>query len=207
MAHVAVKRTIAPTDEPLTPAAAKKWLRIDADMTFDDDLIEELVTECREKFETITSLQLLPATWELTADGFPGTVPDEETGGVFEDDYIRPPHPPLREVNGIAYKDEDGTWTTLDSSTYVVDTVSWPGRIAPADGEAWPDTLRTEPNVVRVTYSAGYDFVADVPQEIKGIIRKVLGLIYESRVITKDTATLDAAIEAICRPYYMAHLF
>ncbi len=207
MAHVGLRLIFPPNEEPLTLAEAKLWLRVEQDHTAEDDLITSLITESREKFELITALQLLTATWQLTLDGFPGSVPDEETGGVFDGDYILPPHPPLRQVTGIGYVDEDGVTQTWDSANYVVDTNHWPGRIGLADSVDWPDVLTTEPGSVTVTYAAGYDDADAVPQRIKGVIRNVLSFMYDNRGITKDTETLDKAIEALCRPYYMAHLF
>ncbi len=207
MAHVALRQTIAPFDELFTVAEAKLWLRVDSDLTTEDDLLEELVEEAVGKFEEITRLQLLPATWRLTLDGFPGSVPDDETAGVLDGDYIVLPRPPVRNVASIVYQDEDDVATVWSTSSYVVDTESWPGRIGLADGEEWPSVLSTEPGAVTVTYTAGYDNAAAVPQKIKGVIRNVLTLIYDHRGIDKDTEMLEQAIECLCRPYYMAHLF
>lgn len=207
MAHVAIRQVIAPFDEPLTTDEAKKWLRIEGDYDDDDDTVDAVIEEARQKFEQITDLQLMPATWRLTIDGFPGSVPDDETGGVLDDGYIRPPHPPLRQVTSITYQDEDDVTTVLDTSVYVVDTESWPGRIGLADGQDWPNVLSTEPGAVTVTYTAGYDFASAVPQRIKGVLRNVISLIYDHRGIHKDTEAFERAVETLCRPYYMAHIF
>lgn len=65
-----VKRTVDPTAEPVTLAEMKAHLRVEDNS--DDDLITSLLVAAREFVETETVTQLMPATYQMVLDGFPG---------------------------------------------------------------------------------------------------------------------------------------
>ena len=80
-----LKQTKAPTSEPVTLAELKLHLRVE-DNT-DDDLITEIGKAARLWVEKATGRQLMPATWQMTLDSFPGG-----------DGIILLPRPPINET-------------------------------------------------------------------------------------------------------------
>ncbi len=159
------KVTTEATADPITVEDAKHHCRVD---THDDDayiksLIEAATTWC----ENIQGRAYITQTITAKYDAFPG--------------YFELPRPPLQSVTSITYVDQDGTTQTVDSSTYVVDTHSEPGRITRAYEKEWPYDVRAIENAVVVTYVAGYGAPADVPERIKHAIRLMVAHWYEHR--------------------------
>lgn len=147
----------------MTLEDVKTHLRVDG--TSEDSLITEYLRAATEYIEAATGIQIMRATWEVTANGFPARCDDD---GYYS---IRLPRPPLVSVDYIRYVDTEGTTQTLVEGTdYAVDTRRMPGRVVPYYGTSWP-TARDEPNSVTVRYVAGYLAMADVPHKVKQAIR------------------------------------
>lgn len=163
-----------PTEEPVTLAEAKLYLRIDHDV--EDGLLSALLVAAREYVEMYTRRQLVTATWELTLDTWPAC--------------IRPPRPPLQAVTALTYLDSTATLQTLDPSAYQVDITVEPGRIVPAAGASWP-ALAPVPGAARVRYTAGFGAAAAVPETYKAAIKLLLGDLYEHREARDEGAFPD----------------
>lgn len=144
-----------PTSEPVTVAEAKTAARIDHND--EDALVGYYIVESREAVETYASVCLMPQTLRLNMECLP-------SDGFEIRKY------PLSSVTSITYVDTEGTTQTLSASDYIVDTTSWPPRVVPAYGVAWP-TVRTQPRSVKVTFVAGYASAAAVPETAKQAIR------------------------------------
>jgi len=129
-----------PTYEPITRAQAKTWCRIDADITDEDDLIDDLITRARRYIEGKTSRALAPQTLRAVFDGFPS------------DRVLTLPRFPLISVDSVTYDDASGNEQTFSSSSYRAVTHSAPGAIYAPGG--WPAT-QPGPGTVRVQYDAG----------------------------------------------------
>lgn len=168
---MALKLITPPTAEPVSLQEAKLHLRLIADPADtsvhpDDDLIRSLIVAARQGAEHLTGRALMPQTWELALDSF--------------EDEIRPPNPPLVSVTSVKYTDTAGAEQTLDPSAYKVDDYSEPARLVPAYGTTWP-AMRSEPNAVRVRYTAGYQDAAAVPAQVRSWILLRVGTLYEHR--------------------------
>lgn len=159
-------QTVGPAGEPLDLATTKAYLRVDADDTTQDGIIQELIGDAREYVERWSSQQMLTATWVLTLDRFPyrqpgvtwqwpGEVWDRQNASWLEGLTIRLPRPPLQAIQQITYIDPTGTTQVVPTANYLVDNQSYPGRIMPPFGQIWPITLVVV-NAVQVTYQAGY---------------------------------------------------
>lgn len=149
-----LEQSVAPASEPVSLAEARLHLRVDH--TAEDTRISALITGARVGVETATRRQLMPATWVLRLDAFP----------CRDDLPIELPRPPIRAVSSISYVDEAGASQVWDPAKYQVDKYEEPGRILPAYGESYPST-RDVMNAVTVTYTAGFDDAAAVPQPYK----------------------------------------
>ena len=163
-----LRRTVAPTVEPVLWAEAKLYCRIDDDT--EQATVEALIAAARHTVEELTQKQLITATWVRTLDRFPETHP------------IDLPRGPLASVASISYTDENGDAQTLAASGYQVDLVNDPGRILPGVDLVWPDTRANALNTVTITYTAGYGATgASVPPPLIQAILMLVSHWFEHR--------------------------
>jgi uncharacterized phiE125 gp8 family phage protein len=165
-----------PVLEPVSLPEAKSFLRItDAD---DDALINSLVTAVRQKAENWTRRLFITQTWVLWQD----SVPDGFTLSI--------PLSPLQTVTHIKSYDLSNEVSTFDSSNYLIDSSSTPGRVALNDGQSWPTFLRRI-NALDVEFVAGFGGASDVPEPIKQGILQWIKLLFanKSKLFESDEST------------------
>ena len=112
---------------------------------------------------------------------------------------IKFPNPPLLTVSSFAYVDTSGNSTTWSSTNYSVLSDADPGRLALAYNASWP-AVRTQPEAITITYTAGYGAASAVPQTIKHAVKMLVAHWYESRepvVIGTIIADLPMAVDAL----------
>jgi uncharacterized phiE125 gp8 family phage protein len=170
--------TIKVTDatvEPITLAEAKQWCRVHVDD--DDGLFTSLcIPAARQDAERYLRRTLLPTTWRLVLDGFP-------TG------RIELQYPNLLAVTSVKHFDLTGTEQTLQTQSYLVDSFSQPGTIAPAPGTQWP-TAQDRINAVSIEYTAGWATPQEVPAAIRMWIALRAATLYEHREMIIAGATV-----------------
>lgn len=179
-------RSIEPAVEPVHVIEARDHLRVDSGD--DDSVIEDVISAAREHIEEAARRALVTQTWKLYLDEWP----------VF--DFINLPRPPLQSVTSVKYTDKDGLQTTWDSSNYLVDTASEPGRIVLAYGVSWPNVTLRPMNPIEVTFVAGYGDPDDVPQRWRRAILLLAGHWYENREATISgtiARTVPFAVESL----------
>lgn len=172
----------APVVAPITLAEAKLHLRVDADD--EDDLITSLVQASVGYAESFMGRALVARTLDFFLDAFP------DNG-----DPIRPPLPPLIEVDGVFYTDADGD--EVEFTSFEVDTASEPARIYLVPTVSWPTTVRDSANAVRVRYVAGHvqatgsppALDGDIPADIKAAILLTVGTLFEYRQTVTDVSS------------------
>ncbi len=165
-----------PASEPVSLAEAKKYLRItDSD---DDALINSLVTAIRQKAESWTRRLLITQTWTLWLDSIPGGV------------TLTLPLSPLQSVTHIKSYDSANTVSTFDSSNYLMDGASIPGRIGLNDGHTWPNAIRRM-NALEIEFVAGFGDESSVPETIKQGILQWVKLLFtnKSKLYESDEST------------------
>ena len=122
----------------------------------DDKAIENRIRAAINQIESITSRQLITATYTLHLDWFPAVIELRRL--------------PIVSITSVIYTDTAGTSTTLSSSKYTLDAKSTPGRLRPAFGETWPST-RSVDNAVAVKFVCGYGAApVDVPDKAKQLL-------------------------------------
>ena len=166
MAELALEIVNAPDEAPISVTEGKLHLRIDADLTEDNNLIGAMIKAATNNAQDFTHRQFMSAEYDLFLDAFPAV--------------ICPPRPPLVSVTSIKYFDTDGNEQTIDAADYQVDAKSTIGRIIPTEGKSWP-AVGYGMNRVTVRFVAGYGVRDNVPDEIKAAIRLTLGHLYEHR--------------------------
>lgn len=163
------ERTMAPLEQTLTLAEVKRWLRIDDELTDDDELLEELIKSAARYTEAIKSLALTTQKWTLYMDLFPSVIEIRKR--------------PVSAVTAIKYIDSAGTLQTLDPASYHADLTAFIPKIAPSYGSTWPSG-RCEYHGVRVELTCGYGPAAAVPAQIKAGLCLAVGHLYENREST-----------------------
>ncbi|MFP4538474.1 MAG: head-tail connector protein [Dichotomicrobium sp.] len=169
-----LKVVTAPELPPVPLADAKAHLRVDSDD--EDDLITSLVGAATDHAESFMGRAVVARTLDYFLDAFPD-----------DDGPIRPPMPPLIEVDGVFYTDSDGD--EQEFTNFEIDTASEPGRIYLVPSVSWPSGVRDSANAVRVRYSAGHvltegsppSLASEVPPDIRAAILLMVGTLYEQR--------------------------
>lgn len=138
-----------PAREPLSLALAKKHLKIDDDITADDELIQGLITSARGYCEGFQNRTYLETTWDLWLDGFPS------------EKYISIPLPPLQSAS-IKYYDYEDTEATFSTDNYDVDDKGFTGRVVLKYGKSWPAVTLRPSNGVVIRFVAGYGTYSSV---------------------------------------------
>lgn len=162
-----------PASEPVTLAEAKEHLKVPADITAEDTLIQGFVSAAREQVEQLTWRAVMSQSLRLVLDRWP--------------EPFRLPRPPLIQIDSIKYYDASGVLQTLDSSNY---------RLIDGDNAAlypisrWPN-LSNRQDAVTVNFQAGHQSSGDVPESIKAAILLFVGHLYNNREDVKaDTPEL-----------------
>jgi uncharacterized phiE125 gp8 family phage protein len=116
--------------EPLQPADLIALARI---VSGDEEttLLPGYISAARQYVEQDTGRALIEAVLDLYADALPADQP------------VLLPWPPLQSVQLVEWTDVDGTTTTVDPSTYIVDAASAPARLAWVDSTTVPRTVQT----------------------------------------------------------------
>jgi uncharacterized phiE125 gp8 family phage protein len=188
--HVVVSH---PDIEPVSLAEIKRHLRIDEDMTEDDEDLDGLITAGRQHVERFTGLALIDQTFEVSLDAYP-------VSGVIR------LKAPLLSVATFEYSDDDGLYVALDDSEYVLDTLYREPRLVTAYGVTWPTTIAAS-NSVRIRYRAGFADRTGSPTEgpelVPGPLKTAIKLHAEA-YYDRDERMMEkllAACDNLCRPY------
>lgn len=182
----------APSVEPLTLDEAIAHLRVED--VEEGPLIESLIQAARQKLEREGNTRFITQTLVWTLDRFPRS----------SSKWLQLPDPPLQSIGSIGYIDTNGDAQTWSSSEYTVDASSTPGRVRPAYGYDWPNTL-PELNAVTITFDAGYGDDGDnVPTPVLQAMRLLLGHYWLNReaVVAGTIATeIPLAVADLFGPY------
>ena len=191
-----------PALEPLTVAAAKSHLRVDT--TADDGLIGELIRACRFHLERQYDIAMVTQTLQLNLDYFPYWWLWRGNSSNYVSWYMDRSYytqlrlrGPVQSVVSVKYTDSAGNLQTLSPSLYVLDQYSQPARLVPALNTQWPATAIGGINSVQVQFVTGYGpSDTDVPENIQGALKLLLGHFYENR----EEVVTDARVAAIQMP-------
>lgn len=177
-------RITEPVEEPITLAEAKAHLRVEHDA--DDVLMTGLIGAVRTVCEQITRRALITQGWRLWLDAFP-TGDEGWWDGVREGitplivrRHIDIPRAPLQGISAVEIYDDSNAVTVFPATSYFVDTVSTPGRLALRNSAVWPEPQRSA-NSISIAFTAGYGGVSAVPLPLKQGMLAHLAQLYEQR--------------------------
>jgi uncharacterized phiE125 gp8 family phage protein len=168
--------TEPPTDEPLTLAEVKTFLKVDFDA--EDALINVLISAARTSAEKYCQMAIMPQTIA-------------ETFSRFAPWGLRLSISPLIEVEEITYKDTGGEVQTLSAAVYGTDASMRPPLVYRIPYNDFPATFAV-PDAVSVVYQAGYADADAVPTPLKMAMLLMIAEWYDNRsdgVRTMPTAS------------------
>ena len=153
-----------PAIEPVTPDELRAITKTDS-ATLGDSEANMLIHAARNYLEEITGIAFITQSWLLQLDHWPGHqeawwdgVRDGHAnlllgGRAFP---VKLPRYPLQSIVSIkTYDDANNEMTINVSDFFVVDTASYPGRMALRFGMTWPIATR-EIDAIRIEYQAGF---------------------------------------------------
>ncbi len=161
------------TDEPVSAAEAKLWIKVDSTETADDAVVSSLITTARTRIEEAAGRSFIKNTFDAYIDCTP------------REQEIRLPRAPLvsvTSVTGFSNLDlTDTGGTAMSTSGYYVDTASEPGRIVLTGASAWPTSTRRA-NALIIRFIAGESSGSSGIQErAKAEIKQLVAKLYEHR--------------------------
>lgn len=160
-----------PGVEPLSLDEAKLALRIDPDVTAEDDDIQSKITAAREYFEAYTGQALITQKWAARLPCWP-------TGHSFPIE-----RGPIRSIDSIIYFDSNGISQTVaaDQYRFLTGGIRSNGLIEFVSG--WPGfDLGQRSDAMTITFTAGYgEDASAVPRTIVEAIKKIFGDLYRDR--------------------------
>lgn len=188
--RLVIRQTVAPAYLPVTIDEVKAQCRIDEADETEEEVLRGYILAAVAYCESATLRQIMPATWRLTLDRFPGGALNDSSSPAIEGMDILLPRPRIQAVTSIVYVDADGASQTMSAADYIVGTDEAPGRISLAYGASWP-TSRAQAGAIVITYTAGYALSSDteavqqaaVDQRFKQAIKLLVAHWYENREV------------------------
>jgi hypothetical protein len=214
--HYGSVRVTQPTIEVVLLDDLKSHIRVTHND--DDEYLNKLIKEAREEFEDITGIALISQTWQFMLDAWPGRrdqwwdgvqqMAITELDGGFPA-IMEPPRYPLISVDTVNVYDESSNATAVTiASTFDIDIISRPGRIALQSGATWPIASRTV-NAIEINYTAGYgSTVSNVPSPLVRAVRNMAGYMYDHRGAgcTPSQAYRESGAMTIAKTYRVVRL-
>lgn len=206
-------QTTAPGVEPVSLAMAKNHLRVDSDLSQDDELIQMLIGAARRYAEAYTGRSFISQGWRLVMDSFPGVG---QTGVEWGRPYSLPGNAvllergPVLSIASITYTDMAGATQTMPSTDYAFDVSGPLPRITPIFGKVWPIPL-PQIGAVAVNYTAGYGTApSDVPEGIRHWMLIRLTTLYRNReevaILGRGKVELLPYVDGLLDPYRVVTL-
>ena len=202
-----------PAVEPLSTAEVKDHLRLDG--TLEDAYLGALVTAARQACETYISRALITQTWKWTLDQWPSQHGD---GGWWANNWwdgvrdgaitqlsaakrtLDLPRGPLQSVTSVTVLDDEGSETTLATSSYIV-APGLDGRLALRAGQVWPSPTAALGGI-EITFVAGFgDSWNDVPATLRHGMLLLVAHLYDNREAVAEQDRLPQTVLGLWRPW------
>lgn len=188
----ALQQVTPPSVEPVTLDEAKDHLNVT--FTDHDALIQNLIAVARDYVERMTGVLCLSQTWKLYLDRFPRENAYEMWPWTAPPGTILIPLSPVQSVASLQWTDLNGNTSTVDPTTYVLDSVSRIARLGLAANKSWPATPSLQPqNAVVVTFTVGSASAGVMPPTLRQVILLMLGHWYANR----ESVVIDSRVAAI----------
>lgn len=173
--------TVTPPEvEPVTLAAAKQYLRIDAaDDSFDDE-IETLIAASRADIEAICNTRLITQEVLLQA------------GSFYDLEHL--PIGPVQTIERVAYLDSEGAEHLLPDTDYELVAGELESQIVLVDRTSWP-AVDDRADAVRVAAIVGYgDAGTDLPRDLYFVVLQAIRAKFDGRELAIENMLVNHRI-------------
>jgi uncharacterized phiE125 gp8 family phage protein len=187
------QRTVEPATRPVTVAEMRSHCRIGQGVGDFDAELAGAIDAAVGSIEDQTRRAIITQTWRAYI-----------SESWSENDPIALPRPRLQAVTSVEYRKEDDTWGTADAGSYRVRDWGDPATLWLKDGMAPSDVVGLDvasDSVWRVTYTAGYGDILDVPAALRAAIKLLAGHLFENR-----EAVVIGSVGAFELPLGVQHL-
>lgn len=155
-----------PEEPPVNLVDMKKHLRIDADVTDDDEELTEKIkaaTQALDGYSGALGRALITQTWAVSSD--------------YRYCAIRLPLAPIQSAT-VSYLNVGGETIDVPDNEVILssDAIGW--SVRPVAGGSWP-AISTDADALTVTFVAGYGDPADVPSDIRLAIMLAVEMAYD----------------------------
>ena len=158
-----------PTSDLLTLAEVKAHLKVEADVTAEDELIQSLIQAAESAWVQDSGRVLLASTWDQKFD---------EWGDCWHlclDRY------PVSSITAVTYTQSDGTTGTLSAANYYLSTAGRRPCVILKYSQLWPTAVLENGPSINVRYVAGAATAADVPKDIVAALMVKIGEMFADR--------------------------
>ena len=157
----------APVNMVLTLVEAKNWLKLESDVTEDNDAITNLILAATEEAEEYCDRSFITQERAVRFESF---------------EEFQLPRSPVASITHIKYIDEDGVQQTWAATNYKLDLISSPCRVILKHGKEYPIISASEAGAIEIQYKSGYgDDATDVPKAIREAVKQIITFIYYNR--------------------------
>lgn len=169
--------------EPLALDFVKNYLKLDAGLTSDDDLISMFISAAREQAEVLQNRDLVRKQWDLSYDYWTA--------------YRLRLRAPCVSVDQMQYSDLQGNVTQMVANRdYVVDLKKEPAVITPPWNRSWPSFTPLPSSAILVRFTSGYEasdpFWGGPGARVKAGMLLLINAWYENRIPFTPGARNDA---------------
>jgi len=203
MATITPNLITAPTTEAISVAELKRQLGIASDDSLWDNQLEICRVAARQYYERRTGRTVHETEWEIVLDEFPD-----------EDEVELPRATPLISITSLKYTDSDGETTTWDSSNYIADTDSLPGKLVLGYGKSWPSATLYPASPIKIRYKAGIETTSPITEardDDKAPILLIAAALFENRAgwlqDGKISPTLDFGLQMLLEARTVSYAF
>jgi uncharacterized phiE125 gp8 family phage protein len=171
----------------ITVAELKDYLRVDSNA--DDTMLEAFINAATSQIEARLNRPLRNQRWFYFID-----YADLTTG------LININKAPVSAVSSIQYYDGTNTLQTLSSSNYFVSLSSNPCKIKVMQ----LPNIYNRLDAVKITFTAGYSSVSNIPKDIKQALKFMCGHWYENRqdaITGTMTSDMPMSSQFLLEPY------
>jgi uncharacterized phiE125 gp8 family phage protein len=156
---------------PVNLGEMKAHSRIDG--SDEDTNLETIYLPAAVRYvEKRLSVAIMEQTLEITLDTFPWYW-----GNFISLTRAKP----LTSIAFLRYTDSDGVVTDWDTSNYIADKDSYPGRIVLTYGNSWPSFVANPVSPIRIRYVAGATDPGLIDERLKIAVMRVAANMFEFR--------------------------
>lgn len=195
---------VTPPAQLISTATLKSYLRVDGSL--EDATIDTMIKTATRYLEDYLSLKFNSQVWDIWLDGWPCSskrdqwwdgVRDGAIGELYSHEkFIKIPFGRIISLDSFSTFNSSNVELVHTPGDYIVDTVSYQGRIGLNVGQTWPTTFLRPINAIKFRVTVG---LATVPDDILQAVKELTAFFFENR--GDENREIPPSILGIVSPY------